>query len=434
MYNPTTLKNVLFGSTPLIAWRQHEDPSQVVIDAELTVPTTGRYFQEAHPYCTLENIFSIAPRFEDYIYSTYSETADYLIDSIVNLGGVNYKNIQAYTIAGSGAQPPAASDSEYWKIYTVSNQKSKWLKEKTQGYILSVIDDFLDTKKWTRQAKGIIEERPLFDGAQSPFSLTENKAETVGFEFRVNRHSSVLAVLNKIALQFTETGAITINLYHSSQASAISTKTLTVTEVNTSKMFDLDWNLPYIATFDVGGTWTIEYDQALISGTSINKAKDWSNFPVNRQGYNYNSWKLWGPFLDIHPFTVETLDRNNPAKRKYTYSDNFGMNLIVTLKCDFTGLFTRQSDVFRNAILKGVAIKMLKEIAFNSNSRVNGKEGFSNISKDEILYEIDGNTQGRATGLGKEYQDSLEAALIDTEGIDSICLPCTRKRVRMRTT
>ena len=67
----------------------------------------------------------------------------------------------------------------------------------------------------------------------------------------------------------------------------------------------------------------------------------------------------------------------------------------------------------------------------NPEVRVNRNQ--SNASRDSLLYEVDGNPQGRATGLGKDLQDAYNALDLDTRGIDRICLTCVPTRVKYTT-
>ena len=67
----------------------------------------------------------------------------------------------------------------------------------------------------------------------------------------------------------------------------------------------------------------------------------------------------------------------------------------------------------------------------NPYARVNRNQ--SNAMRSDILYELDGNTQGRATGLGWELKQAYKALNISTEGIDRICLACANKGVNYST-
>ena len=57
----------------------------------------------------------------------------------------------------------------------------------------------------------------------------------------------------------------------------------------------------------------------------------------------------------------------------------------------------------------------------------------SNVSKNDVLYEIDGMPDGRESGLGAELKQAYKALSIDLQGIDRICLSCNNNGVKYRT-
>jgi hypothetical protein len=69
-----------------------------------------------------------------------------------------------------------------------------------------------------------------------------------------------------------------------------------------------------------------------------------------------------------------------------------------------------------------MAADVLRTLAMNPDVRVNRNQ--ANASRENLLYEVDGNPQGRATGLGKELKEAYDALDLDTRGIDRICLTC----------
>jgi len=214
----------------------------------------------------------------------------------------------------------------------------------------------------------------------------------------------------------------------------LQTKVITITQANTMEWFDLGYEIPYLSVFDAGGSWTLEYDQNEAPGDAINKAKDWSAQPAYRNGFEYSSWKMWSQYLEFHPYTVPVVDRKDPRKRTFLYTSNFGMNLTISVYCDFTGFLTRQKNLFSGSVAKGVGVKMLHEIAMSPNSRINQNESTMNLNKDDILFEIFGNTQGRNTGLQKEYQLAMNAIDIDTQGLSRVCMPCGREGIKWKIT
>ena len=81
---------------------------------------------------------------------------------------------------------------------------------------------------------------------------------------------------------------------------------------------------------------------------------------------------------------------------------------------------------------EGLSYNFSQLMAMNPDVRVNRNQ--SNVSRMDILYELDGNTQGRPGGLGYDLKKAYEALSLDTQGLDRICLSCNNHGVRYRTT
>ena len=75
-----------------------------------------------------------------------------------------------------------------------------------------------------------------------------------------------------------------------------------------------------------------------------------------------------------------------------------------------------------------MAVDILRTLALNPQVRVNRNQ--ANAGTADLLYEIDGNPQGRVTGLGKDLRDAYEALDLDTRNIDRICLACKPSGIR----
>ena len=120
------------------------------------------------------------------------------------------------------------------------------------------------------------------------------------------------------------------------------------------------------------------------------------------------------------------------AYTMYTNTLNYGLNCEITVGCDLTDFVVEQRAIFQTVIQRQVAAIALRTLAMNPNVRVNRNQ--SNASKMEILYELDGNVEGRPGGLGYDLKKAFEALRLDTQGIDRICLSCNNRGVKYRTT
>ena len=172
---------------------------------------------------------------------------------------------------------------------------------------------------------------------------------------------------------------------------------------------------------------------------AINVSKDWSRDPCGTCNIgSLETWREITKYIQISPFCTpapstfaeypEILDI---AVLNYTNTSNYGINVEISVGCDLTDFIISQRSMFANCLQMQVAYNLLRTMAMNPDVRVNRNQ--SNVSRMDILYELDGNTQGRKSGLGWELEKAYRALSLDTAGIDRICLPCNNHGVRYRT-
>lgn len=118
----------------------------------------------------------------------------------------------------------------------------------------------------------------------------------------------------------------------------------------------------------------------------------------------------------------------------YTYDNNYGLNLDVTVKCDYTDFIIEQRSIFQDIIMKQVGVDMLREMAYNANARTNRHS--INAGKVDLLMALDGvitekGNQG-SVGLVGELDIAMKAIKLNTQGLDRVCLPCVNNGVRYR--
>lgn len=102
--------------------------------------------------------------------------------------------------------------------------------------------------------------------------------------------------------------------------------------------------------------------------------------------------------------------------------ENFGLNAMIEVYCDYTDFIINQAHALAPVISLQVADRMLRYMAANPSARLNRHEGMSN--PDRILYQIDGDPQGRPTALSADLETAYAAASFDRENVDEYCLPC----------
>ena len=468
----------------LIGWEQNYDTSDLKISDALTVSESGLYFQQIHPLLTLQNMSCIAPDFKNMAFEEYDVEMPYSKGNVVKYDEKLYKAVQK----ALNKQPDI--ESEYW---VETNPFSEWLESKTKASIQKAIARYCNEKIVQGTYKTLCENRTLFDGTGRLVDVVKNRKNLVGFEIVPVRAKGVTTKINKIGLQFTEPGEYTLYLMHSSMGAPVKIIKLNKIRKNSIEWFSLnDVYLPYQSEDnDAGGSWYLCYFQSELpeGSQAIRKDKDWSKEPCNScSRKEYLAWMAWSKYIEVHPFfvneeLVEAVNFNgglsgdlngdlndgpsdglnegsnddsndgsngdsngdssedfakqpihlwDVENNQYTYDNNYGLNLEITISCDITDFIIEQRMLFQDIIAKQVAVDMLREFAYNANVRTNRHS--INASRLDILYEVDGDSSSmKKSGLSYQLDMAFKAIKLSTEGIDRVCLPCKNNGIKYRT-
>lgn len=414
----------------LVGWQQSYDP-QKQIDAALTESESGLMFQQAHPMVTLENVRSIMPENFLYQYPSYSAQSTYKPEAKVKHEGKVWKNVSGEELTGVA---PAAGSTD-WAEYDFL---SDYLGDMTRSAIAKMVQTFLQLKSLNKESKTLLERHSLFDGAGRMTNTTANNSKIVGMEIVPAYSMGVTIKLERIGLQMVgATGKVKLYLFHSSKVEAQK-----VIEFNVSKgdgsMEWLDLSDVYLPYMGDTGAWYLVYNQDdLPSGMeAVNVTKDWSREPCGtcNRG-SLEAWRAITKYMMVSPFRVnapETFEEYpelwDIADNVYTNTHNYGFNMVVSVGCDLTDFIVSQKEMFATCLQRQMAVDILRTLALNPQVRVNRNQ--ANAGTADLLYEIDGNPQGRVTGLGKDLRDAYEALDLDTRNIDRICLACKPSGIR----
>ena len=434
----------------VVGWQQSYNPV-TTIDPSLTESESGLTFQGAHPLVTLENIRSIMP--DDYLfqYPEWNMILTYKVGTKVRHNGLlwiaNRENTNVEPIPSDfnmdfnndfGQESAGA-----WVVY---NLLSDFLGTITMQGIITAIQLFIQMKQLQKETKNLLERRTFFDGAARLQATIDPTGKIVGFEIVPVRAMGVTTKIERIGLQMVGgTGNIRLYLFHSSQVEPM--RVINLNYTNTRGGFQ--WftpeepiYLPYIsANTDAGGAWFLCYNQnELPEGMqALNVSKDWSVEPCQTcLGGSIDSWRQLTKYLQVSPFCIkapldfeEYPEMFDIGQLGYTNTMNYGLNLEISVGCDLTDFIISQRAMFATVIQKQVAANVLRTIAMNPDVRVNRNQ--VNVTRDELLYELDGAPQGRASGLGWELQQAYKALSLDTQNLDRICLQCNNHGVKYRT-
>lgn len=427
------INDILDTLCGLIGWRQAYDTSTLAIADSLTQSESGLYYQDSHPLLTLTNVVSLAPDFANTKWEEFSLNKSYSKGDVVSYEGKLYK-----ALADIPAEMDAPPSNRSW---TLTYPFSEWLEAKTRAYVQKAITRYYNERMAKGTARSILESKTLFDQAGR---LTDTEAygrKLVGMEIVPIRSNGVVTQIDKIGLQFNASCYITLYLMHSSQAVPLQTAQLHYTKSGGSlQWFTLEkpMYLPYLSEdTDAGGSYYLVYEQDA-NARAIIKNRDWSAAPCNAcSRTEYTSYLAWSKWLEVHPFEVVdgayTLGEMwDLADNSYTYKSNHGINLSVSVVCDLTDFIVKHRLEFADLILKSVAVDFLREFVYNPNVRTNRNS--LNVSKPDLMMQLDGNPELGRAGLSAELDKAYKALNFNFAGINRVCQPCNNHGIRYTTT
>ncbi len=448
------LQEIQTALLSVVGWQQDYNPEKK-IDGALCVSESGLTYQGAHPLVTLANVRAIMP--DDYLfhYPEWNAIITYRKGKKVRHGGIVY-------IANRdnvGVEPQKSDfNSDFnndfgndsagdWVVYEMT---SDFVRQLTIDGINTAIQLFLQDKQLQQETKNLLERRTFFDGAARLQATIDASGKIVGFEIVPVRSMGVTTKIERIGLQMVGgTGTVRLYLFHSSQVAPMRVIDLNFTNTNGGFQWFTPAEpiyLPYIPGRDgdgndSGGAWFLCYNQnELPRGMqALNVSKDWSVEPCQTcLGGSIESWRQMTKYLQVSPFSINApLDFDlypemfDIGELGYTNTMNYGLNVEISVGCDLTDFIISQRNIFATVLQKQVAATVLRTIAMNPDVRVNRNQ--VNITRNELLYELDGAPDGRPSGLGYELKQAYKALSLDTRGLDRICLTCNNHGVKYRT-
>ncbi len=375
MYNVQQIEAAMIN---LVSWQQKLTDDGIQITEFTTAPTSGRWFNAVHSLLTnVENIWSAAPKYEDVFAND--------------------------------------DDEEITQAY------NDWLMRETKLGITEAIDRWIGAKIKVKTAGNLLEDDTLFNNTSSFSDLQTSENKFVGHRITPEKSKSLLISIKSIGVQFDTNQVITIRLFKANQKTVQQTQVITYTGNGSVQWVDVDWPIKGEGSYWIG------YYQGDVTGSAING--------VYNYNYGASGWEKFpsAKYFNVTAFSVnatgaELWDVKNDV---YTLGTNYGLNLKFDVRCDYTDFILDQRSLFAKYIQLVVGMRILEIMAFNPNSRINRNE--LNMSKNDILYELEGETQGRKGRLRLLHDNALEEITFDASRIDQVCLPCRKRKIRFST-
>ena len=442
MYRLTEIQDKLLH---LVGWEQAYNP-EGAIQARLTRSESGLYFQNQHALLTLNNIRSTMPEDFSFDFPAWNMIPTYPVNSRVTHNGEAW-----IAIRENRNEEPKETDfnDDFNDDFSISawrkyNLLTDYLTRETKAGIATMVQRFINIKSLQKETRNLIETRPLFDGAGRLAAFIENRGMLCGYEVTPIRSNGITTKISRIGFQTTgATGKLHVYVFHSNFKQPVREFNFDISGANGYQWFETpDLYLPYQdSEKNAGGSWFICYNQADMPAgmDAIDISRDWSKTPCGTcNGGDVQTWRTVTQFIEVHPFRIKApLDfKDYPEmwdiEQNLYNGQNYGMNLEFSIGCDLTDFIIEQRGLFADVLSKQVAYNILRKMTMNPDARVNRNQ--VNISRMDILYELDGNTSGmRPGGMGYELEKAYKALSLDTRSLDRICLGCNNGGVRYTT-
>lgn len=417
----TTLRTSLFG---LVGFYNADNPDYPTLTNSLLGSTSGRYVNEVHPLITIENIDQSIKNFSHYNYPSYSAATTYVLGSKVSSSGVNYEYINA--TSSSGNAPPNAT---YWRII---DELSDYLIKLVYAGIDEMMDEWINEKKIRGRIKSIYDHVLLYNGIANANDVESNANNFVGLRLRFKKgERSLVTILNKIGTQFNAiANGLTLYLYHSSQQDAIATYTINHSTAKSSQWTTLssDNTLRYFSdNYDAGGDFYIGYKQSDLEALGANALRmdvHWQELPCDCDQRWREFYMQYSQFVDVVGFEVaessmtgnKLFDTDNVG---ITYTNNYGLNLDMSMKCDIGYFVIQEKDLFAEALNLYVAKNILKGLAYNTRGGNQVANQVRQQAKQELFH---------STGVWGTVHDrcvkAIKSLSFDLSGLSDHCFPC----------
>ena len=325
---------------------------------------------------------------------------------------------------------PLLHTDDLWYLYPKTANFSTWLGERVDSSIAKLFNRLQTNKKLSGSTKSIFDNLQLFTGVGKITDQITKSSRLVGLAITPRMINNIRVVINQIGLQLThaQTG-LTVYLWHSSRAATVDSQVLVTAETNYFDWHSLGFNLDYVNfgnDIDAGGTYYIGYYESELTGNAIRKTYDFYSGPCigcPGTGDNRTRFNLWSKYLDVMPFSIPNgrlSGTNIPSVEDMEWDDtnNFGMNLSLTVKPDMTELVTNNLSVITYPLGLQFAVDILEWMLYNPATRINTPQ--MNASQAAINFALNGDAQSR--GIVKDLNDAIAGLAEDLSNI-SAALP-----------
>jgi len=286
-------------------------------------------------------------------------------------------------------------------------------------------------RKLSAMAAGhtVINKLMLYDGRGNSETIAKRN-RFVGFKIYLTKQN-LQFVLNSFAVQLSAAQTLNIYIYQANKEDAVAI----IPMVYASPMA-MQQQLVADVKLSVGLTnneYIIGYYESDLTGYAIRRDIDLIKMsPSCCNNNSYSFWQKYNKFVNVRTFYVEEefldVDKKftwNVGKEMITNNTNYGLNLQFSILCNITDLVIQQKSLFVELVKQMLTVQLLKDLVLTqqNNSVANfmrgqvGRETFNEFMKPEET----------------KLKALLEETALDVSSLDSVCLPNSFARRKVKT-
>lgn len=420
----------LFG---LVGFFNANNPNYPALLPSLTGSRSGLYFNDAHPYITVENIDQSVKNFSHYNYPSFEAIArdngDYVLGSKVVFSLVNYEYVSSVT--SNTLTPDPGTDPIVWRVI---DELSDYLIKSIYSGMDRMIDTYMNSKKFRARSKSIFENILLYNGSGDQSDIEENRGLFVGIRLRFKKKEKhLVSIINKIGHQFN--GALTglrVKVYHDSLMDPITSYEIDHNNARSFQWTNLsnDNTLRYFDNYDGGGDFYIGYKQSdleALGAQAINKNVYWNSCPVNGDDVWRGYYKQYSQYIDVMGFSVSESEMIgdqmfDTEKSQLTPSRTYGLNLNFTVDNDLGPFILQEESIVAQAIKYNTAMVLMESIAYSTR----GSNQIPNQIKSSAEKQLFQHKEARGS-LADKCKDANDSLSFDFSNMDNASMPADNK-------
>lgn len=418
MFTPSLIQSCL---TSLVGFPQTYLKGYEKIDAVLVGSESGIMLgQSAHPLITLENITASAKDFLKTDVLDYVAGTTYAVNEVVNSAGIIYFSLQDTNTAHTPVSEPL-----WWQASTLV---SFYLRRVLNGAANNLFNTLFTQKKIYESAKTLLADTALYDGVGNLSRRVTKSGRFVGFKITPKQSDTVITI-SSLGLQFdTLNPELPIYVYHDSQEEPIA-----ILELDINKAVSFTWKtlttaLKFYYNDDTrgdGGNYYVGYYEDDLIGQAIWRETQFNVGCSSCNTINSTLYKRWSKYVSIQPVYIDA-DFLNEDKNLFDVeqiinidSQNWGMNLRLSVQCDVSNLICRNKFVFTDAYKLQVVHDLLNDMAYSVRDNQ-----LKQKTMQLAMLALKGDKQDYSKGIETDLSNAIKTIDFDLTDLNSICLPC----------